>query len=237
MNGFKISDPLVPARLIQGGGPPRDGIPSIDAPRFVAADVAKNISATDRVLGLHVNNIAKAYPIRILNHHEIVNDRFATMPVAITFCPLCGTGIAFDAVVDGKARKFGVSGLLYNSDVLMYDRETESLWSQILGKAVNGPSKGQAPRRAAFVPTQLRCRSVPRLRRFKENLVSRREPRPALSGQVSRYRCSDRRPGTRLAVRRTTTGAAGADHTRGRCCSYNRLRPCNPRGPPDECRR
>jgi len=144
MNGFKISDPLVPARLIQGGGPPRDGIPSIDAPRFVAADDAENISDTDRVLGLHVNNIAKAYPIRILNYHEIVNDRFATMPVAITFCPLCGTGIAFDAVVDGQARKFGVSGLLYNSDVLMYDRETESLWSQILGKAVNGPSKGQA---------------------------------------------------------------------------------------------
>lgn len=144
LNGFEISDPLVPARLIKGGGPPRDGIPAIDSPRFVAAADAQHIADADRVLGLRVNNVAKAYPINILNYHEIVNDRFAATPVAITFCPLCGTGIAFNAVVDNTARSFGVSGLLYNSDVLMYDRETESLWSQILGKAVNGPSRGQA---------------------------------------------------------------------------------------------
>lgn len=143
MNGFRISDPLIPARRIKSGGPPRDGIPSIDAPRFVTAGATQHVTDDDRVLGVHFNDTAKAYPIRILNYHEIVNDRFAATPVAITFCPLCGTGIAFLAEVGGTARSFGVSGLLYNSDVLMYDRETESLWSQILGKAVNGPSKGQ----------------------------------------------------------------------------------------------
>ena len=143
LNGFAISNPLVPADLIQRGGPPRDGIPSIDTPRFVAADAAQHISDDDRVLGININNIAKAYPIRILNYHEIVNDRFNATPITVTFCPLCGTGIAFNAVVDNLPRSFGVSGLLYNSDVLMYDRETESLWSQILGKAVNGPSKGE----------------------------------------------------------------------------------------------
>ena len=143
LNGFKISKPLVSSRLIQGGGPPRDGIPALDAPRFIAANEATNLADTDRVIGLRIDDIAKAYPIRIMNYHEIVNDNFADRPVAITFCPLCGTGIAFDAVVNGVARRFGVSGLLYNSDVLMYDRETESLWSQILGQAVNGPSKGQ----------------------------------------------------------------------------------------------
>jgi len=129
LNGFSINNPLVSADLIQRGGPPRDGIPSIDAPRFVTAADAQHISATDRVLGLTVNNIAKAYPIKILNYHEIINDRFNTTPVAVTFCPLCGTGIAFIADIDNTTRSFGVSGLLYNSDVLMYDRETESLWS------------------------------------------------------------------------------------------------------------
>ena len=144
LNGFKISDPLIPARLIQRGGPPRDGIPAIDAPRFIPAAGAHHVSDTDRVLGLVVGNKAKAYPIRILNYHEIVNDRFDETPIAVTFCPLCGTGIAFVARIDGSPRHFGVSGLLYNSDVLMYDRETDSLWSQILGKAVNGPAKGKA---------------------------------------------------------------------------------------------
>ncbi len=144
LNGFKIDEPLVPSRLIKQGGPPRDGIPSIDAPQFVTAGEASHLRGTDKVLGLYHNDVAKAYPIRILNYHEIVNDRFGTEPVAVTFCPLCGTGIAFSAVTDHGPRNFGVSGLLYNSDVLMYDRETESLWSQILGSAINGPSKGQA---------------------------------------------------------------------------------------------
>jgi hypothetical protein len=81
--------------------------------------------------------------VRILNWHEVVNDRLGNEFIAITYCPLCGTGVAFSARVAGQGASFGVSGLLYNSDVLLYDRATESLWSQLLGQAISGPLKGQ----------------------------------------------------------------------------------------------
>jgi hypothetical protein len=89
------------------------------------------------------NGISKAYLIRILNWHEIVNDRFGREPVVVSYCPLCGTGIAYSAFIDGAVRSFGTSGLLYNSDLLLYDRESESLWSQIEGMAISGPLKGE----------------------------------------------------------------------------------------------
>lgn len=142
LNGFDLNDLLVPRKLIRAGGPPRDGIPSIDAPRFISAGDARDLRDTDRVLGVTIDGLAKAYPVKILNYHEIVNDRFGELAVAVTFCPLCGSGVAFDARVNGAAREFGVSGLLYNSDVLMYDRESDSLWSQILGQAVTGAARG-----------------------------------------------------------------------------------------------
>ena len=143
LNGFDVSDALVPVQGIEAGGPPRDGIPAIDHPRFLAASQA-GIAPTDRVLGLALGAEARAYPVRILTWHEVVNDRIGDRSVAITYCPLCGTGMAFDARIDGQVTRFGVSGLLYNSDVLLYDRRTESLWSQIMAKAVAGPLKGQA---------------------------------------------------------------------------------------------
>ena len=143
-NGFDVTDPLIPADEIRHGGPPRDGIPAIDSPLFTSADEAGFLNEDDRVLGLVRNGLAKAYPIRILDWHEIVNDAFGNESVVVSFCPLCGTGMAFDATIDGKARSFGVSGLLYNSDVLLYDRETESLWSQIMRQSVSGPMKGQS---------------------------------------------------------------------------------------------
>jgi len=142
MNGFKLTDSLIPTRKIKSGGPPRDGIPALFAPRFLAADEASYLDADERVLGIEHNGVVKAYPIKILNYHEIANDRFGDAAVAVTFCPLCGTGIAFLADAGGLKRTFGVSGLLYNSDVLMYDRETESLWSQIMAQAVTGPASG-----------------------------------------------------------------------------------------------
>ncbi|NOY66952.1 MAG: DUF3179 domain-containing protein, partial [Gammaproteobacteria bacterium] len=86
--------------------------------------------------------IQRAYPVRILNYHEIVNDRFGSASVTISWCPLCGSGMAFSARVNDKPVKFGVSGLLYNSDMLLYDRQTNSLWSQLLHKAISGPLKG-----------------------------------------------------------------------------------------------
>lgn len=142
MNGFDVSETLVPAEQIHHGGPPKDGIPAIDRPRFVAASRAGFLEPDDAVLGIMHRGDARAYPVRILNWHEVVNDRIAGQPVAVTYCPLCGSGVAFVAEHGGTVLNFGVSGLLYNSDVLLYDRATQSLWSQLMGRAISGSMKG-----------------------------------------------------------------------------------------------
>ena len=141
-NGFKLDGALIPADQIVSGGPPRDGIPSLEEPQFVAAKKAGFLDDRDRVLGLALNGIARAYPIRILNYHEIVPDKLGNDRVVITYCPLCGSGMAFAATLDGRRFEFGVSGLLYNSDVLLYDRQTGSLWSQLKAQAVTGRMRG-----------------------------------------------------------------------------------------------
>lgn len=138
LNGFDIESPLIPKQEILKGGPPRDGIPAINRPKFVKAKKAVFLTSEDRVLGIEIDGEARAYPIKILNWHEIVNDSIKGQKISLTFCPLCGSGVAFDA----SKSEFGVSGLLYQSDVLLYDYKTESLWSQILGLAISGPSKG-----------------------------------------------------------------------------------------------
>ncbi|MGK7397495.1 MAG: DUF3179 domain-containing protein [Candidatus Cyclobacteriaceae bacterium M3_2C_046] len=142
MKGFDLSNASIPLRHIKDGGPPRDGIPSIDQPDFLPASKA-GLEPDTRILGVKTNGIAKAYPIPILNYHEIVNDLFGSRPVVITYCPLCGSGVAFDGQIEEKRRTFGVSGLLYNSDVLLYDRQSESLWSQIKLEAISGPMRGK----------------------------------------------------------------------------------------------
>ncbi len=152
-NGFDLSGALIPVDQILHGGPARDGIPSIDRPAFIDADQADFLNAADRVLGIERNGIRRAYPIRILNHHEIVNDRFGDEAIVITFCPLCGTGMAFTAIAGGKERTFGVSGLLYKSDVLLYDRQSESLWSQLKKVAVSGPMRGEKLQQIAMSHT------------------------------------------------------------------------------------
>lgn len=126
-NAFDLEDTLIPADDIFSGGPGKDGIPAIDNPVFVAADKVSFLSANLPVIGITYNGISKAYPINILNWHEIVNDQFNGTPVVITFCPLCGSGMTFLSTVNGKVLTFGVSGVLYNSDVLLYDRQTKSL--------------------------------------------------------------------------------------------------------------
>jgi hypothetical protein len=134
----------VPLGAIFHGGPPKDGIPALTRPNVIPAAAADYLDATDVVLGLELNGETRAYPLLIMNWHEIVNDTLGGVPVALTYCPLCGTGIAFDPVIDGVAVEFGVSGLLHNSDLLMYDRATDtpSLWQQALGRAVVGPQTG-----------------------------------------------------------------------------------------------
>ena len=142
-NGFDLTHSLIPEDQILQGGPPRDGIPSIDQPKFVSASAASFLKPKDRIIGVTLNGESRAYPISILNWHEIVNDTMQGKAISVTYCPLCGTGIVYDGMMNGRSIKLGVSGLLYNSDVLLYDRETETLWSQILSKGVNGPLSGQ----------------------------------------------------------------------------------------------
>lgn len=141
-NGFDLSGSLIDSNEIHHGGPAKDGIPAIDKPVFIAVRQADYLHNEDMVLGLSINGIAKAYPIKILNYHEIVNDFFLKKAVVISYCPLCGSGIGYSANIEGINTTFGVSGLLYNSDVLLYDRETNSLWSQLLSKAISGERKG-----------------------------------------------------------------------------------------------
>ncbi len=141
-NGFALYPAAVPADQILAGGPPRDGIPALDHPKTLPADESP-WDAEAVVIGVQVGDAARAYPIAILNWHELVNDTLGDEPILVSYCPLCGTGIVFDRRVGDQARRFGVSGLLYNSDLLLYDRETESLWSQISAEAVTGPSLGQ----------------------------------------------------------------------------------------------
>jgi hypothetical protein len=121
----------------------RDCIPSIDKPKFVDAGDADFLKGGDIVLTIVRGEDVRAYPTRILNFHEIVNDTIDGEPIAITFCPLCGTGLAFRRVVDSRETEFGVSGLLYNSDLVMYDRRTNTLWDQIEGRGIVGELTGK----------------------------------------------------------------------------------------------
>ena len=143
-NGFDLDEALVPAREIFWGGVSKNGIPALHAPKFVDAVDARFLSDKSRVLGVLRNGRAKAYPIRIMDRHEVVNDSFAGEPIVVTYCPLCFSGMAFTFAGLDTPLTFGVSGLLYNSDVLLYDLQTESLFSQILAKAISGPLKGLA---------------------------------------------------------------------------------------------
>jgi hypothetical protein len=118
------------------GGPPKDGIPSIDGPEFVPVAEAA-LPENEPVIGLVVSEDARAYPLRILIWHEIVNDVVGGVPVAVAYCPLCNTGLVFDRRVGEEVLEFGTTGKLRRSDLVMYDRTTESWWQQFLGEAIS----------------------------------------------------------------------------------------------------
>ncbi len=124
---------------IISGGPPRDGIPSIDSPKFEsAASAAGWVHADEPVIALEIDGDARAYPLQILIWHEIVNDLVGGMPVSVTFCPLCNASVVFDRRLDGRVLDFGTTGRLRLSDMVMYDRQTESWWQQFLGTGIVG---------------------------------------------------------------------------------------------------
>jgi len=137
---------------ILSGGPPKDGIPSIDNPKFVPLAKATGLSDTEPVVGLIINGKARAYPLRILTWHEIVNDELAGVPVTVTYCPLCNSAIAFDRRLDGKILDFGTTGKLRKSDMVMYDRQTESWWQQFLGEGIVGAMTGKVLK---IIPSRL----------------------------------------------------------------------------------
>jgi hypothetical protein len=127
---------------IMSGGPPRDGIPPIDNPKFIPVGQSL-LHGREPVIALTIGNDVRAYPLSVLIWHEIVNDTVGGMPVAITYCPLCDAAIVFDRTVDGKVLRFGTTGKLRNSDLVMWDDATESWWQQFLGRGIVGAYTGQ----------------------------------------------------------------------------------------------
>jgi hypothetical protein len=127
---------------IVSGGPPKDGIPAIDKPIFKTVAEDKELTANDPVIGLAIGRDARAYPLRILIWHEIVNDTVGGVPVTVTYCPLCNSAVVFDRRVPPHILDFGTTGKLRNSDLVMYDRQTESWWQQFTGEAIVGALTG-----------------------------------------------------------------------------------------------
>jgi hypothetical protein len=139
----RVPAPLVDPGAIVDGGPGPDGIPPIDQPRFQRTGDVHWVDDTEQVLVVEVGDEARAYPVQILALHEIVNDTVGGVPIAVTYCPLCDSGLAYDRRVSDRVLSFGTSGRLYRSDLVMYDRQTESLWPQLEGRAVAGTLTGQ----------------------------------------------------------------------------------------------
>lgn len=127
---------------VLSGGPGKDGIPAIDTPKFESLTNYQALNDTEPVIGIVLNGEAKAYPLRILIWHEIVNDVIGGVPVAVTYCPLCNTAIVFDRRVDKQVLDFGTTGNLRHSDLIMYDRQTQSWWQQYEGSAIIGDLMG-----------------------------------------------------------------------------------------------
>ena len=146
---------LLPVDEVKDGGPGKDGIPSIDNPIFVDASVDDTsfLNDDDLVVGIVKNGETKAYPYPIMNWHEIVNDKFNGEPIAINYCPLTGTAFAWNGESNGSPTSFGVSGLLYNNNLILYDRSTDTNWSQLRLQAVNGAVLGEKPKLSNVVET------------------------------------------------------------------------------------
>lgn len=134
----------VPYSEILSGGPPKDGIPSVDEPRFYAVAEEKDLGLREPVVSLDYMGVSRAYPVRYLIWHEIVNDEIKGVPLAVTYCPLCNSALVFVARLDGEDLEFGVSGKLRHSDLIMYDRQSETWWQQFLGQGIVGEHAGRS---------------------------------------------------------------------------------------------
>ena len=134
--------PLIDLNELRSGGPPPDGIPSIDEPKFLTPSQVDFLEENEPVLALDIDGDVRAYPVQILTWHEIVNDTVGGVPVSVTYCPLCNSAVAYDRRVDDQVVEFGTSGMLWNSALVMYDRQTETLWSHFTGEGIVGELTG-----------------------------------------------------------------------------------------------
>lgn len=144
---FDLGSTVVPREEIREGGPPKNGIPSLTNPPYITAQDAKFLGDDESVIGVNFSGEARAYPLRLMDMHEAVNDVIGGIPVAITYCPLCDSSVVFDRRVEGETVELGISGLLFNSNVLLFDRQKnnqpESLWSQLKAESINGKKPGR----------------------------------------------------------------------------------------------
>jgi len=149
------SDWLIPVSEVVDGGPGKDGIPSIDTPKFVSVSDSdlSFLKESDLVVGVLNNGLARAYPHPILDWHEAVNDKLNDKPVLVSYCPLTGTAFGWKGIAGGNSSTFGVSGLLYNANLILYDRNTDSHWSQLGLECVNGPLIRDVPELIDVVET------------------------------------------------------------------------------------
>ena len=153
--GFNLDNLTIPRHEIAFGGPPKDGIPSLTNPETVSVDAADHLRDDDRVVGVSLGGQDRAYPVRALMYHEAVNDEVGGVPIAVVYCPLCDSVTVVDRRLDHRTYTFGVSGLLYNSNVLLFDRTDEALWSQLGFTAVSGPNAGRSLRHLPWKLTTL----------------------------------------------------------------------------------
>ncbi len=145
-------DPVVDPSGIKTGGPPPEGIPTIDVPCYVAANEVEYLSDTSPVMAVEINGDARAFPLGIMTAHELVNDNIGGVPVTVSYCPLCNSGVVYDRRVADRVLDFGTSGSLYQSSLVMYDRQTQSLWTHFNGQAVVGHLERE---QLDFFPTQI----------------------------------------------------------------------------------
>lgn len=139
-----LSKKTIDLRELRSGGPPKDGIPAIFEPRFVGVDEAEEwLADKEPVLMVRYAGETRAYPLQILIFHELANDQIGDLSILVSYCPLCNSAITFDRRIDGVVHTFGVSGMLRNSDMVMYDRQTDSLWQQLTGDGLVGEHAGK----------------------------------------------------------------------------------------------
>ncbi len=184
LNGFALTNLQVPRDAILAGGPPRDGIRSVDEPGFVPAEEARWVEPRNVVIGVALGGEARAYPVHVLEWHQVVNDTVGGVPVVVTYDPLTGAPKAWRRTLDGRVLTFGVSGLIHNSNFLIFDRETDSLWLQWDGRALAGALAG---RRLEPVPLRQEILGVWLARHRDTKVLERPEPR-RLDYRYSRFK-------------------------------------------------